>query len=188
MSEDAALSVRTSTERAILGGGCFWCLEAVFIRIEGVKEVRSGYAGGWKEDPGYREVCAGTTGHAEVVEVVYDPAVISYEELLRIFFTIHDPTTKDRQGNDVGTQYRSIILTLSDEQAHSARRVMDELAAQGVWDAPMVTQVVPLERFWPAEAEHHRYFERNPTQGYCQVVVAPKVAKARSAFAHRFLG
>ncbi len=174
------------TERAILGGGCFWCLEAVFIRLEGVRGVRSGYAGGWKENPGYREVCSGSTGHAEVVEVVFDPEVIGYEELLRVFFTIHDPTTVDRQGNDVGSQYRSIIFTLSDEQEAAARRVMASLTADGPWDDPIVTAVEPLQRFWPAEPEHHRYFERNPTQGYCSVVVAPKVAKARASFAHRF--
>lgn len=173
------------TETAVLGGGCFWCLEAVFRRVQGVDEVTSGYAGGHDPDPTYRKVCTGTTGHAEVVRIRFDPAEISYEDLLRIFFTIHDPTTPDRQGADVGPQYRSIILHASPEQEAAARSVIRELEDEGLWDDPVVTRVEPLEAFHPAEPEHEDYFERNPNQPYCQAVVAPKVAKARKAFAHR---
>ena len=172
-------------EKATLGGGCFWCLEAVYQELEGVSSVVSGYAGGDEEQPTYREVCSGTTGHAEVVQVTFDPEVVPYEDVLRIFFTIHDPTTPNRQGADVGPQYRSIILTHSPEQRETAERVMAEVAEAGVWSAPLVTEVEPLEKFWEAEAYHQNYFRNNPNQGYCQVVVAPKVAKFRSAFAHR---
>ncbi len=173
---------------ATLGGGCFWCLDAVYRPMEGILDVTCGYAGGHQPDPSYRQVCSGTTGHAEVVQVEFDPAEISFRELLRIFFTIHDPTTPDRQGNDIGTQYRSIILHHSPEQEAEARSVMEELAREDLWGAPLVTQLEPLGTFWPAEPEHQDYFARNPHTGYCQAVVAPKVAKARSAFAHRFPG
>lgn len=172
-------------ETAVFGGGCFWCLEAVFRRIEGVERVDSGYAGGHVPDPGYREVCAGTTGHAEVTRIRFDPERISYRELLEIFFTIHDPTTPDRQGADVGPQYRSIILHLSPEQEREARDAIREVAGE-LYDAPVVTEVEPLEAFYPAEPEHHDYYARNPEQAYCRAVVAPKVAKARAAFRHRF--
>jgi peptide-methionine (S)-S-oxide reductase len=172
-------------ETATLGGGCFWCLEAVFKDLEGVHAVMSGYAGGHVPDPSYKQVCTGRTGHAEVVQVAFDPAVISYEDLLRVFFSIHDPTTRDRQGNDVGPQYRSIILTHSEAQRQSAEKIMREVSEAGVWPAPLVTEIVPLEAFYPAEAEHHDYFARNPWNGYCQAVVAPKVAKFRKTFAHR---
>lgn len=176
---------RPGEEVATLGGGCFWCLEAVFKDLEGVRRVRSGYAGGHVPDPTYKQVCTGRTGHAEVTEVVFDPAVLSYEDLLRVFFSIHDPTTRDRQGNDVGPQYRSIILTHSDRQRASAEAIIGEVNEAGLWPAPLVTEVVALETFYPAEPEHDDYFARNPWTGYCQVVVAPKVAKFRKTFAHR---
>jgi peptide-methionine (S)-S-oxide reductase len=173
------------TELATLGGGCFWCLEAVYLRVEGVHGVRSGYAGGARPNPTYQQVCSGATGHAEVVEVAFDPDVIPYEEVLEIFFAIHDPTTPNRQGADVGTQYRSVIFHHSERQREVAERLVRELNAQGIWDAPIVTEIEPLETFWPAEDHHQDYFRRNPTQPYCQVVVAPKVAKFRRRFAHR---
>jgi peptide-methionine (S)-S-oxide reductase len=174
-----------SEEIATLGGGCFWCLEAVFKELRGVTGVLSGYAGGHVVNPSYKQVCNGTTGHAEVVQVRFDPAQLDYADVLRVFFTTHDPTTKDRQGNDVGPQYRSIILTQSDAQEATATAVMQEIAAAKLWPAPLVTQIAPLTAFYPAEAEHHDYFERNPWSGYCQVVIAPKVAKFRKAFKDR---
>ena len=169
-------------ETATLAGGCFWCLEAVYLELKGVEGVMSGYAGGSVPSPSYEAVCTGRTGHAEVVQVTFDPAVISYRDVLDIFFTIHDPTTLDRQGNDVGTQYRSAIFTHSAEQETIARQAIAELTASHVYDAPIVTSVQPLERIWPAEAYHQDYFRNNPAQQYCAVVVAPKVAKARKAF------
>ena len=174
-----------ATELATLGGGCFWCLEAVYLDLAGVTRVKSGYAGGHVPNPTYEQVCAKTTGHAEVVQIEYDPALLSYADLLRVFFTIHDPTTKDRQGNDVGPQYRSIILTHSDPQRQTAEQVKAEIAAAAIWAAPLVTQIEPLEKFWPAEAEHDDYFNRTPWSGYCRVVIAPKVAKFRKQFADR---
>jgi peptide-methionine (S)-S-oxide reductase len=175
----------TTTETATLGGGCFWCLEAVFKDLNGVQSVMSGYAGGDVPNPSYKQVCGGRTGHAEVVQVVFDPAVTSYADLLRVFFTIHDPTTKDRQGNDVGTQYRSIILTHDASQAETARAVIREIEKEGIYAAPLVTEIEPLAAFYPAEPEHHDYFARNPYTGYCQFVVAPKVAKFRKTFSDR---
>lgn len=172
-------------ELATLGGGCFWCLDAVYRDLRGVSRVVSGYAGGHTENPSYEEVCGKRTGHAEVVQITFDPAEISFADLLRVFFTIHDPTTKDRQGADVGPQYRSIILTHSDEQARVAAEVMAEVAASGMWRDPLVTEVQPLERFWPGEDEHQDYFARAPWSGYCRVVVAPKVAKFRKTFTDR---
>ena len=169
-----------STALATLAGGCFWCLEAVYLELRGVHGVKSGYAGGHVPNPTYGQVCGKRTGHAEVVQVAFDPAEITYAELLDVFFTIHDPTTKDRQGNDVGPQYRSAIFTHSDDQARVARERM--VAAQGLWDDPIVTTIEPLETFWPAEAEHDNYFVRNPQNPYCAVVVAPKVSKARKLF------
>ena len=174
-----------ANELATLGGGCFWCLEAVYLGLRGVSAVMSGYSGGHVENPSYEEVCGKRTGHAEVVQVTFDPAVISYEDLLRIFFTIHDPTTQDRQGHDVGPQYRSIILTHDAAQKASAAKIIAEIAASGIWRDPLVTEVLPLVKFWPAEAEHHNYFARNPYTGYCQAVVAPKVLKFRKGFAER---
>jgi len=172
-------------ETATLGGGCFWCLEAVFKELRGVLSVTPGYAGGHVENPTYEQVCGKKTGHAEVVRVVFDPAQLSYADLLRVFFAIHDPTTKDRQGHDVGPQYRSIIFAHSEAQAATARAVMEEVAAAGLHDRPLVTELVPEAPFWPAEPEHHDYFARNPWTGYCRAVVAPKVAKFRQAFAGR---
>lgn len=172
-------------ETAILGGGCFWCIDAAYRELTGVTEVVSGYAGGHVVNPTYEQVCGKRTGHAEVVKVVFDPAVISYADILRVFFTLHDPTTKDRQGADVGPQYRSIILTTSEAQADTARGVMAEIEAAGLWPAPLVTELEPAGTFWPAEAEHQDYFARNPWSGYCRVVVAPKVAKFRKNFASR---
>nr|WP_321983022.1 peptide-methionine (S)-S-oxide reductase MsrA [uncultured Lichenicoccus sp.] len=170
---------------AVLGGGCFWCVEAVYKDLEGVSAVLSGYAGGRTENPSYEAVCSGTTGHAEVVRITYDPAVLSYADLLRVFFTIHDPTTPNRQGNDVGTQYRSVIFAEGDEERRIALAVRDEIAATGTWDAPIVTEIAPLPTFYPAEAEHFDYFALHPGAGYCRVVIAPKVSKFRKAFRDR---
>jgi peptide-methionine (S)-S-oxide reductase len=166
-------------EVATLAGGCFWCLEAVFDELEGVQDVVSGYAGGSVPHPTYKQVCNGDTGHAEVVQVTFDPAVLSYRDLLKVFFAIHDPTTLNRQGGDVGTQYRSGIFTHSDEQEKVADEVIAELNAEKIWDDPIVTEVVPAESFYPAEDYHQEYFRRNPNQGYCRMVIAPKVAKFR---------
>lgn len=174
-----------ATGLATLGGGCFWCLEAVFKDLRGVSAVKSGYAGGQVANPSYKQVCTGRTGHAEVVQIRFEPAEVSYADLLRVFFTIHDPTTKDRQGHDVGTQYRSVILTHDDAQAETARAVMAEIAEAKLWPAPLVTEIVPLDAFYPAEPEHDDYFARNPWTGYCQAVVAPKVVKFRKRFADR---
>jgi peptide-methionine (S)-S-oxide reductase len=172
-------------ETATLGGGCFWCLEAVFKDLRGVTSVMSGYAAGHVVNPSYKAACTGQTVHAEVVQVKFDPAQLDYADLLRVFFSIHDPTTKDRQGNDVGTQYRSIILTSSDAQAATARKVMQEITDAKIWPGKLVTQIEPLTVFYEAEPEHHDYFARNPFSGYCQVVVAPKVVKFRKQFADR---
>lgn len=170
---------------ALLGGGCFWCVEAIYRDLRGVAKVQSGYAGGQTQSPSYREVCTGSTGHAEVVQVTYDPSEVSYADLLRIFFVTHDPTTLNRQGNDVGTQYRSVIFTADAEERATAQAVRDEIAAEGVWSQPIVTEIADDAVFWPAEAEHDDYFARNPYSGYCQAVVAPKVVKFRKAFADR---
>lgn len=172
-------------ERATLGGGCFWCLDAVYRKLEGVEKVESGYAGGATEDPSYEQVCSGRTGHAEVVQVTFDPDVIAYRDLLEVLFTVHDPTTKDRQGADVGTQYRSIVLAHDEDQAATARALIEELEADEVFSGPIVTEVVSLDRFWPAEPHHQDYYEQNPGQGYCQVVIAPKLARFRQKWAAR---
>ena len=174
-----------SEEVATLGGGCFWCLEAVFKEMRGVNWVMSGYAAGQVPNPTYQAVCGGMTGHAEVVQVKFDPAQLDYADLLRVFFAIHDPTTLNRQGNDVGTQYRSIILTHSDAQKAVAASVMKEITDAKIWGRPLVTEVEPLPTFYQAEEEHHDYFARNPFTGYCQVVVAPKVVKFRKQFTDR---
>jgi peptide-methionine (S)-S-oxide reductase len=173
------MSSEADHERATLGGGCFWCLEAVYKELKGVERVVSGYAGGHLENPTYEQVCGGRTGHAEVVQITYDPQVITFGDLLDVFFTIHDPTTKDRQGADVGPQYRSIILHHSPEQKAEAERAIAELREKRIWPAPIVTEVVPLETFYPGEDYHQDYFEQNPRQRYCQIVIAPKVAKFR---------
>lgn len=173
------------TETATLGGGCFWCLEAVYELMRGVEKVESGYTGGHVPNPSYEEVCSGTTGHAEVVQVTFDPDVVTFRELLEVFFTIHDPTTLNRQGADVGTQYRSAIFYASPEQKETAESVIRELEAEEVWDAPIVTEVVPLETFYPAEPYHREFYRRNPMQPYCVAVVAPKVAKFRKKFTEK---
>lgn len=174
-----------TTESATLAGGCFWCLEAVFERLSGVSDVTSGYAGGHVENPTYRQVCSGETGHAEVVRITYDPARISYRELLGIFFAFHDPTTLDRQGGDVGTQYRSAIFPHDDRQRAEAEAVIADLTAQRVFPAPIVTTIEPLGSWFEAEAHHQDYYRANPQQPYCQAVVAPKVAKLRQQYASR---
>lgn len=169
-------------EVATLAGGCFWCLEAVFDDLRGVESVESGYAGGNVPNPTYRQVCSGTTGHAEVVRVTFDPRVVSFREVLEAFFTIHDPTTLNRQGADVGTQYRSAIFYHSPAQKETAEQTIAELNAEQIWDAPIVTEVVPVEEFYVAEDYHQEYFAQNPAQPYCRAVVAPKVAKFRQKF------
>jgi peptide-methionine (S)-S-oxide reductase len=174
-----------SEQTATLGGGCFWCLEAVYKELRGVSWVMSGYAAGHTPNPTYKAVCSGTTGHAEVVQVKFDDEQVSYADILRVFFAIHDPTTLNRQGNDIGTQYRSIVLTHSDAQAETARAVMKEIADAGIWHGKLVTELQPLDAFYEAEPEHHDYFARNPWTGYCQVVVAPKVMKFRKQFTDR---
>jgi peptide-methionine (S)-S-oxide reductase len=176
------------SESVTLGGGCFWCLEAVFDELTGVVDVVSGYAGGHDPSPTYSTVCAGSTGHAEVVQVTFDPSVISFRQVLEVFFSIHDPTTPNRQGNDVGTQYRSAIFFHSPEQEAIAKALVDELERESLWDAPVVTEIAPIEEFHPAEEYHHEYFRRNPDQPYCQVVVGPKVAKFRQRFVARLKG
>ncbi len=173
------------TEVATLGGGCFWCLEAVYVQLKGVASVVSGYAGGHVDNPTYNQVCAGTTGHAEVVQVTFDPDVITYRDLLDVFFTIHDPTTLNRQGADAGTQYRSAIYTHSPEQQAAAEKAIADITAAGLWADPIVTEVAPLDTFYPGEDYHQQYYERNPYQGYCRVVIAPKVAKFRKAYIDR---
>jgi peptide-methionine (S)-S-oxide reductase len=182
---EASMAAQHDHETATLGGGCFWCLEAVYKDLKGVERVVSGYAGGKLENPTYEQVCGGRTGHAEVVQITYDPAVVSYRDLLDVFFTIHDPTTPDQQGADIGPQYRSIILYGSPEQKAAAERAIAEQGEKGVWDAPIVTEVVPLEKFWPGEEVHQDYYERNPRQRYCQIVIAPKVAKFRRQYLER---
>ena len=172
-------------ELATLAGGCFWCLEAVYKELRGVERVVSGYAGGHVSNPTYREVCEGTTGHAEVVRITFDPSKVSYRELLEVFFTIHDPTTLNRQGGDVGSQYRSAVFYHTPEQRETAEQVIAEMTAAGVWDSPIVTEVTPLDKFYPAEDYHQDYFEKNPTQPYCTAVVAPKVSKFRKLFLDR---
>lgn len=167
---------------ATLGGGCFWCLEAVFEQVRGVERVVSGYAGGTVANPTYEQVCTGTTGHAEVVQIHFDPRIVPYRTLLEIFFTIHDPTTPNRQGNDRGPQYRSIILHHDAEQQRIAEEVMAAVSQSGQWPAPLVTELKPLETFWPAEGYHQGYFRAHPHQPYCQFVVAPKVDKFRARF------
>lgn len=167
---------------ATLAGGCFWCLEAVYDELKGVQSVESGYSGGHVLNPTYEQVCRGNTGHAEVVRVTFDPKVITYKDLLNIFFTIHDPTTLNRQGADVGTQYRSAIFYHDEEQKRMAEEVIREITEAGIWDAPIVTEVTPFERFYLAEEYHQEYFAKNPYQGYCRAVIAPKVAKFRKQY------
>ena len=169
-------------EVATLAGGCFWCLEAVFDQVQGVERVESGYCGGSVADPNYHQVCTGATGHAEVVQVAFDPAIISFREILEIFFGIHDPTTLNRQGPDVGTQYRSAIFYHTPQQKQAAEELIAELNAAQIWDRPIVTEVVPFEAFFRAEDHHQGYFRQNPAQPYCAAVISPKVAKFRKRF------
>ena len=175
----------TATQSAVLGGGCFWCVEAVYDQLKGVRSAESGYAGGKSPNPTYDDVCGGRTGHAEVVRIEFDPEELSFEDLLRVFFTIHDPTTKDRQGNDVGTQYRSVIFAQSAEQRKVAESVIAELNGAHLWRDPIVTEIADAAPFYPAEQYHQEYFTRNGRQPYCQAVVAPKVAKFRKQFLDR---
>ncbi len=174
--------MNTDLQTATLAGGCFWCLEAVFDEIKGVHGVESGYAGGSVPNPSYRAVCNGDTGHAEVVQVHFDPGIVSYRDLLNVFFAIHDPTSLNRQGADVGTQYRSAIFYHDEEQKRIAGELIKELNAQKIWDNPIVTQVEKLDKFYMAEDYHQEYFAKNPYQPYCQAVVAPKVSKFRKHF------
>jgi len=169
-------------EIATLGGGCFWCLEAVFDDLKGVEAVESGYMGGHLKDPTYADVCSGDSGHAEVVQIGFDPAVLSFREILEVFFVIHDPTTLNRQGNDAGAQYRSVVFYHSPEQKATAEQVIARLEAAGLWDRPIVTEVTAASRFYSAEGEHQEYYQRNPYQPYCMMVVQPKVAKFRKHF------
>ena len=172
-------------EYATFGGGCFWCVEAAFEEIEGVEDVTSGYAGGHTDDPSYRAVCSGTTGHAEVVQLAYDPRVVSYEDLLEVFFTVHDPTQLNRQGPDVGSQYRSIVLAHDDEQRDLAETYIDALDREGGYDDDVVTEVAPLDQFYRAEEKHQDYYSKNPNDAYCSMHAQPKVEKVRERFAER---
>lgn len=181
-SEHQTINPLTGKEVATLGGGCFWCLEAVYDELQGVEGVVSGYSGGSVDNPSYQQVCNGTTGHAEVIQLMFDPAVVSFKEILEVFFTIHDPTTLNRQGADVGPQYRSAIFYHTPEQKATAEQVIAEINAAHIWDAPIVTEVTPFQKFYRAEEYHQEYFERNPGQGYCRVVIAPKVAKFRQKY------
>jgi peptide-methionine (S)-S-oxide reductase len=173
------------TEQATFGGGCFWCIEAAFEEVNGVESVTSGYAGGHAEDPSYREVCSGSTGHAEVVQLAYDPDVVEFEELLEVFFTVHDPTQLDRQGPDVGTQYRSIVLYHDDRQRELTEAYVEALEEEGGYDDEIVTEVEPLEEFHRAEEKHQNYFEKNPNDAYCQMHATPKVEKVREKFTEK---
>lgn len=172
-------------ETATLAAGCFWCVEAVFDDLIGVEDVVSGYSGGHKENPTYSEVCSETTGHAEVAQIRFDPTQLSYEDLLRVYFTVHDPTQLNRQGNDIGSSYRSAIFYHSEEQRESAEKVIKEITDEAIYDRPLVTEVTAFDKFWPAEEYHQEYFTNNPNQPYCAAVVAPKVAKFRAKFANR---
>lgn len=174
-----------TTEIATLGGGCFWCLDPIYADLVGVEKVEAGYSGGEMAAPTYQQVCSGITGHAEVVQVTFDPQVITYEDILKIFFTIHDPTTLNRQGADVGTQYRSVIFYHDQHQKETAERVLQEIESEGIWNNSIVTQIAPFETFYVAEDYHQDYFKNNPGQGYCRVVIAPKVAKFRQKYAEK---
>lgn len=172
------------TETAVFGAGCFWCVEAIYERVSGVKSVVSGYAGGHVEDPTYRQVTSGTTGHAEVARLEYDPNVISYEELLEVFWHTHNPTTKNRQGADVGPQYRSVIFYMNEEQKEIAEKSLKKTDASDLWEDPIVTEIEPLSNYSVAEDYHQNYYENNPNAGYCSIVIAPKIAKFKKDFPH----
>lgn len=178
------MSESSHAATATLAGGCFWCLEAVFEQMHGVQKVVSGYANGSLPNPSYQQVCSGGTGHAEVVQITYDPAIVTFDDLLNVFFAIHDPTTLNRQGADIGTQYRSAIFIHSSEQREQAEGKVAELSSAGIWDRPIVTQIEPLRQFYPAEEYHQGYFQANPVQPYCAAVVSPKVQKFRQKFSH----
>jgi peptide-methionine (S)-S-oxide reductase len=181
-AKERSMAEEGKVETATLGGGCFWCLEAVFEQLEGVKSVVSGYAGGAVPNPSYEQVCTGATGHAEVVQITFDPKKISYRELLEIFFTMHDPTTPNRQGGDSGTQYRSVIFYHTPEQGNTAREVIQKLETSGIWESPIVTEVQEYQGFYPAEEYHQEYYRRNQAQPYCQAVITPKLAKLREKY------
>ena len=185
MTPKDASSAPATTKLATFGGGCFWCADALFRRLEGVQSVASGYAGGATESPTYEDVCSGTTGHADVVQVRYDPAKVTYEQLLEVFWKTHDPTTPNRQGADVGTQYRSIVLWHDEAQRATAEDLKRRLSEAKAFDAPIVTEIVPFQRFWEAEEYHQGYFDANPRQSYCRVVIAPKVEKLEKVFRDR---
>ncbi|MFV0388713.1 MAG: peptide-methionine (S)-S-oxide reductase MsrA [Pyrinomonadaceae bacterium] len=172
-------------ETATLGGGCFWCIEPIFDDLNGVVDVVSGYSGGVTENPNYQEVCTGSTEHAEVIQVVFDPAVISFADVLRVFFAVHNPTTLNRQGNDIGSQYRSVVFFHTEEQRKTAEAIIKEISDENIWDAPIVTEITEFTKFYPAEDYHQQYFANNPNQPYCAAVVAPKVKKFREKFAKR---
>ena len=169
-------------EVATLGAGCFWCVETVFNQLRGVENVVSGYSGGRRPNPTYQQVCTGTTGHAEVIQVTFEPGIISFREILEVFFTVHDPTTLNRQGADIGTQYRSAIFFHSEEQKSTAEEVIKEFDAKGIWDRPIVTELTPFSEFFPAESYHQQYYENNPNQGYCRAVIEPKVTKFKKQY------
>ena len=181
-NESAMKNISVKTDTATFGQGCFWCAEAIFERVKGVESVISGYAGGHSPNPSYEQVCNGNTGHAEVVQIIYDPDIISYDDLLKIFWKTHDPTTLNKQGADVGEQYRSIILYHNEQQKEKAEYYKKELDKSGAWDKPIVTQIVPFTKFYNAEDYHQNYFEKNPNQGYCSFVIAPKVEKFEKVF------
>jgi peptide-methionine (S)-S-oxide reductase len=181
-SKNQAVAAPPGKEIVTLGGGCFWCIEAIFDELKGVERVESGYSGGSVANPTYRQVCTGTTGHAEVVQVTFDPKVISLKDVLEVFFTVHDPTTLNRQGPDTGTQYRSVIFYRSEDQKAVAQQVIKEIQAAKVWDAPIVTELVPFKTFYKAEDYHQEYFKLNGSQPYCRLVIAPKVAKFREHY------
>jgi peptide-methionine (S)-S-oxide reductase len=184
-STSTAASPPGASEVATLAGGCFWCTEAVFSDLNGVRSVMPGYSGGAAANPTYEQVCTGRTGHAEAIQVTFDPTVVSYHDLLAIFFTTHDPTTKNRQGNDVGPQYRSVVFFHSPEQKRTAEAVVHEIESAGIWRRPIVTEIAPFSAFYPAEEYHRDYFRRNPEKAYCQLIIAPKVAKFREKYADR---
>ncbi|OGD53394.1 peptide-methionine (S)-S-oxide reductase [Candidatus Bathyarchaeota archaeon RBG_13_38_9] len=169
-------------EVATLGGGCFWCLEAIYNELKGIIKVESGYAGGIVPNPTYNHVCTGTTGHAEVIQITYNPNIIIFKEILQIFFTMHDPTTLNRQGNDVGTQYRSIILYHNQNQKQTTEQIINEITQEKIWNNPIVTQIEPYQRFYKAEDDHQEYYKKNPEQYYCKIIIAPKIAKLRKQY------
>lgn len=178
------MSDTTRLEKAVLGAGCFWCVEAIFQDIKGVEKVESGYSGGSAKNPTYKEVCTGTTGHAEVVQLTFDPSVVTYEQLLTVFFHVHDPTTLNKQGADVGTQYRSAIFYMTDDQKKTAEKVKEDITKSGLWDDPIVTEITQFSEYYPAEDYHQNYFNENPNQSYCSYVIAPKVKKFYKEFGY----